>query len=208
MADEEPESQLVSFYHDDNDFRNLSSPPIPTFMPPQNASIGKAKSPIGDGHPESQLGTRQPESCTSLVEDTQFESIEEDTQLPDSNISRVEDTQFVPAENDTQAVDDANFPSTQRNSQFQKSITEQPSLVTGSVTALLLSRPDVCNIDDIASGFTFGAAQKPVKGMFNRPALNTSNSQCATEGSSKESQPISFLKHVAEEAIEGHPANR
>ena len=207
MADEEPESQIVSSYLDYGD--PISPPPIPTCMGTQKGGVGYSKTPIGDGNQESQLENLHNESYASRVEDTQFEPIEEATQLPDSNISRVYDTQFEQVENDTQAVDDANFSNTQRDSQAQGSINQQTPFTTSSITAPLLSRPDVGNIDDIGSGFTFGAFQKPAKGMFNRPPLNTSGCQPATEGSSIEGQTMSFSirpEQIAAKAIGGDPA--
>ena len=171
MADQEPESQIVPLGVG-CDFTVPSSPPIPASMLPPNVENGNSRPHIGDEEPESQLHDRQPESYEFfLIEDTQFEPVEKDTQLPESCTSQVEETQFVSIEGDTQAVDEINFPLAQQDSQFREAYTLKPSPNKTIQPPSVISRPNLGGLDDLMAGFTYSKADKPEKGKFNRPPL-------------------------------------
>lgn len=168
MADQEPESQILP---SDSDYHSeiLSPPPILGSMPSQNAGNGLSRSYAEVEESLSQQDDFQPESYTSHIKETQFVSVEPDTQLPDSYASHVEETQFMAVEEDTQTVDDINLSANHLKSQVTEAAVPNASLNAASLPASLISRPDVGDIDDIAEGFTFSQFEKPAKGKFNRP---------------------------------------
>jgi hypothetical protein len=198
MSSQEPESQIVSPDYDFEEFIP-SSPPLPTYMAPQNADNGHAR-PDTDEVPESQHAGLQPDSYTSRVGETQFKSVEVDTQAVevslktdnghsrhhasdgasesqhadlqlDSYASRIGETQFQSVEMDTQAVEVLHFPAIHRNSQLGEATTPTAPLSALSQTIPLLSRPEPGHLDDISDGFTFTKFDKPEKGKFNRPPI-------------------------------------
>jgi hypothetical protein len=137
-------------------------------MLPPNAGNGFSRSYAEVEESESHLHCRQSESYTSGIEETQFVSVEPDTQFPDSYASHIQETQFMQVEKDTQALDESNFPSNHRDSQFPETNIPTASPNVTCAPAPLIARPNVGHIDDLAIGFTFKPAEKAEKGKFNR----------------------------------------
>jgi hypothetical protein len=122
---------------------------------------GHSRYHAGDRAPESQHADFQPDSYASHIRETQFQSIEMDTQ----------------------AVENLNFPDIHQNSQLREVTTPTAPLSAMSQAIPLLSRPGPGHLDDIADGFTFTRFDKPEKGKFNRPPIPTKPQRVAEKPS-------------------------
>jgi len=121
----------------------------------------------------------------------------------ESCVSRIEETQFQSIEIDTQAVEDPNLLAMHRNSQFCKVNTSAASVNATSQTTQMLSRPDLGGLDDLTEGFTFGKFEKHPMGHFNRPL--PAKSQLLTSQQSNEARALVTInsQHAAEERSDG-----
>jgi hypothetical protein len=145
MASQEPESQIPSLLHEFENFMP-SSPPVQGFN-----------------------GVQEPNSDHSEHRGGKEELYRHDTDFhQDSHGSCVEETQFESIEIDSQAVEDPNFPAIHPNSQLCEVSVSMVPLSATSHTVPFLTRP-VDNADDPAFGYTFPEAPKPSIGMFTRP---------------------------------------
>jgi hypothetical protein len=162
-------------------------------------------SPLGDDEnvtciPDTQVGAKQSqraynddagidsdsleqgqESYASRVDDTQYASIEPDTQaLHDSLGSKVLDTQFENLELDTQALEtqpstNAVFsPETKRILQFEDTARSNPPPIlkeAPSLGAATIKKPEMNEVDP-NEGFTFGKPAKHVPGKYTYDPKN------------------------------------
>jgi hypothetical protein len=156
MASQEPECQIVPLLGEFEESIPLS-PPVKDLKGVQEPSSEHSEHHGGDGEPYQQ------DSYGSCVEETQFESIEIDSQ----------------------AVEDPNFPAIHPNSQLREAnVSMAPLDATGHIIPHF-SRP-VDDAADPTDGFIFGKAVMPP--TFNRPAVPVKPQSLAKQASEEDQQ--------------------
>jgi len=118
-------------------------------------------------------------------------SPEEHHPKPEGHASVVEETQFEGLELDTQAtLDDINSPLMSSDRSVEHESTSHAPLTESSTSAPLFSRPIILDNVDPSAGFKMVAASKPKAGQFNRPPSKRASDTSLNLGLSTGDKPV------------------